>query len=270
VSLVDRADRRALPGFWTSLAVQLGALGALLAVAACCGGLGAASAPVTGPFGLLGGLLCFAMAAPVLGLGAGLLLRRSILAPFDRAWAALDPAPRRFLLSGRAWLGEHAGRDVQVAFMRGPVLQVTMACDARTRFAVGWKTMVSSGVAGLVGMAEVPLPGTRDDLGAFAADPDWGRHLLAGDDVVSALRCLLEDDDLATLRTVNVEPDCVMLTLRRPRYGPGPAEATALLDALARLATAAESVPLPADPLTPSALVTRFRPAALRVPPRSG
>jgi hypothetical protein len=67
----DPADRRALPGCLVNLLAQLGAVAVLFAILLCGAGLGAASAPVTGPFGFMGGMLCFGLSAPVVGLTAG-------------------------------------------------------------------------------------------------------------------------------------------------------------------------------------------------------
>jgi hypothetical protein len=262
----DPADRRALPGCLVNLLAQLGAVAVLFAILLCGAGLGAASAPVTGPFGFMGGMLCFGLSAPVVGLTAGLLLRRAITKPLDRAFADLDPSPRRFMLSGRAWLGERGGRAVQAVLLKGPVVQLTVACDARTRLGVGWKNALSTGVSSAVGMTMLPLPGDRDDVAAFASEAEWARGLLTDERVVAALHRLIADDGLASVRAVNLEPDCVMLTLRRPVAAPGPAEAMGFVDDLVAIAAAVEARELPT---TSVAAGWALRPETLRVRPRA-
>jgi hypothetical protein len=150
--------------------------------------------------------------------------------------------------------------------IRGPVVQVTVACDARARLAVGWKNALASGFAGLSGLTELPVPGDRRDLGAWAADATWGAAVLAAPGVTEALHRLLADDGLASIRAVNVEADCVMWTLRRPAQAMGPDEALARIDDLVAIAAAVEQAPLPRSPVAPG---WALRPGPLTVRPRA-
>jgi hypothetical protein len=151
----------------------------------------------------------------------------------------------------RQYHGQVQGRQVDVYFHRGPVLEIEVNTTLQTRLGVTDRQSDTQFFASLMGrqplMSDDP---TLGDLTVFAADEAWARSLLAIPDAVELLHRLTSlGSSVFTRQQVVVRPGTFALTLsgnrRLFRLDLSPQQVQAWLDDLLHLVQTAERLPAP-------------------------
>ena len=195
--------------------------------------------------------LCTMLPAVAIG-GVIVTLRRN--ARLDRAFAELGPG-RALAPVARGWACLVNGREVNAWFSKGPQLEIYVSARPRTQAAIGPPNGLSTLLMGVTGRSSVPAP---PGLVASGVDPRWLAAFFDAPGVSQALGDLLLRGE--GIRNVQVLPDSVKFTCRGFDLGPLDArEASRLVDAVELLATAADSVPASASPVSPGGLASRLR-----------
>lgn len=195
--------------------------------------------------------------------GAAFAWNQSWLRGLDPAFSALgDVKAAMFMQNGRQWRGEVAGRRLDAYLYRGPILEVYLSANARSRFSAGWPGVVSGLVAGALGRESLAgLDACYGDLAVFPADPAWVRAVLDAPGARTALPRLLADRSATGIRLVQVLPDAVMLRVAHLDLADATPEVVrAWVEDLTALAVAAESV-APSEVLVATTLETSNRTA---------
>lgn len=174
----------------------------------------------------------------------------------DRAFASLG-AGRRITMVARGWGGEIEGREVHAWFDRGPQLEIYVACNARTRGAVGRDLGPLTGtISAAAGRETIAMDG---GWVATGADVAWMRRFVGDPGVRAAIGTLLEDDG-HSLRALSLQPDAMKLTLRYVPVGAITEDAVqrwlAGLQAVARVVDGLEP---PSESAEASALESKLR-----------
>lgn len=201
------------------------------------------------PLVLGGGLLS-------LGLGFGLWNRRRIARWLDEAMAPLGLDGAAYMMLGRQYHGEVDGRPVHATFNRGPVFQLTVECNARTRFVVARGNMLNRRVSGVMDYEPVthPLLASHDII-CNAKDPGWTGRLLDQPGVAEVVERLVRKEGYAWIRNLVVTPHAIKLHLHRVGMGAVTAEHVEGWHAdLRTLAEAIDGMEDPLEILEPSAL----------------
>jgi hypothetical protein len=150
----------------------------------------------------------------------------------------------------RQYHGEVEGRQVDVYFARGPVLEIEAGTSLQTRLGVTDGKSDARFLAGLMGRRPLEGAGAPDDLTLFAADEAWAGSLLADPDVADLLRRLTAlGSSLFTRQQVVLRPGTFALKLsgnrRLFKLDLAPQQVRAWLDDLLSLVQAAERLPAP-------------------------
>ena len=193
----------------------------------------------------------FAMGVAFGSIGTTVVLPAMVLgglAILVRAWR-LDPAfaalsrGKQVSLVGRGWVGEHAGRQVNAWFSKGPQIEIYVAGDTGAVAGVGQDSRMASFAARAFGLESFEV----GDYVAGGRDLDWTRRWLEQPGVREALDVLLAEDG-RTLRSVAVLPDCVRFVARFVAYSQVTPEATAAwMAAATTCVVAAEAVGPPME-----------------------
>ena len=174
-----------------------------------------------------------------------LTLRRN--RAFDALLTPLGFTGSTFMLSGRYYKGQFAGREVNIYIYRGPTVELRIKTRIKTSLQVMPKGSLPSSTAGMFN--RLPLEMNEPALKAFSIfplDPVWTLNVLADQQAVEAIRNLMSvGADWAILRRLDVQPGEMTLYLNRSRQVIGNmldlSAAPAWLSALASLAKIAES-----------------------------
>jgi hypothetical protein len=186
----------------------------------------------------------------VAGFGYLILLAAYLVGELGGAARALDPelAPmgltgRPYLVVGRAYTGQVAGRAMTVEYMPAVALQRTMlnayvSTSGRRRLSAGWTTPL----VGCVGCPRVQLAGGNlGSLVILSDDPSEAAAFLSREPVAGLILRLLDDPDGLGNRFVHLESGRVWLQAR-----PTPAGLARLHDWLQALADLAGQAEIPA------------------------
>jgi hypothetical protein len=235
---------------------------------------------------LLGGLACLAAVvglAPVsedtrllLGLGGFILIFFAMLGgtaawgiwtirkranQFDAAFLPLGLSGRGYLTNGRQYHGMVRGRQTDVYFYHGPVLDIFVAAPLRIRVGIGLKSSQSRLAASVI--KRTPLE-TGDpalaELAIYPSDPQWCAELLEDLRVKSLLPRLMADQGPFELRNLIIQPEAVQLNMHHIQVRQITPEAVQRwLSDLVELAQIAESLPPPSKIEAASTLEQRSR-----------
>ena len=169
----------------------------------------------------------------------------------DAAFTPLGLEGERYLLTGRRYQGTVEGRQVDVRFYRGPMLELHVSTPLQTRSGVAEEGSTTLPLARLFGRQPLGLeqPELRG-LHVFALDEDWARSLLANPEARMVVRRLLQaGQSWALVRQVVLGPGAFRLRLYRNKhlfkYEITSEETHRWLDDLLILARAAESLLAP-------------------------
>lgn len=151
----------------------------------------------------------------------------------------------------RQYHGQVQGRQVDVYFHRGPVIEIEVDTALQTRLGVTNRQSDTRFFAGLMGRQPLTFDDPAlSDLTVFGADEAWAQSLLAIPDAVELLRRLTAlDSSVFTRQQVILRPGTfeLMLSGNRRMFGLdiSPQQARAWLDDLLQLVHTAERLPAP-------------------------
>lgn len=269
---MERIARARGAGCLRSVALQLGLVVLVFSAAGVCA-VAAAAVPLPRgwqqyreflfPLGLAA-LMLTLVAGTALWGGVTLYQRARRL---DAAFQPLGLAGRAYLLNGRQYHGELAGRPVHVYFYRGPTLELYLDTRLRTRLGAAPRSGLGQAVSQIAGrpLFEIADPALAG-LSFTAAEPDWARRALAEPAAAASLGRLLAPATAVELRTCALEPGAAHFSLRFVRVDALTPEAVrGWLNDLLIMTQTWESAPPPAQTLEPSRLelTTRARRGAL-------
>lgn len=184
--------------------------------------------------------------------------RRSQL---DAAFIPLGLTGSTYLLNGRQYHGQFAGRAADVYFYRGPTLDIYLAAPVLTRLGIGPKSQVGRAVAGMLNRQPMAVdePGLQP-FNIYAHDEAWARALLADSTAREALLKLMADASGYEIRQVHAQPDAWLFRLYHTYTNRITADnLRRWLEGLAALARAAEGMPAPTQTAETSALERNMR-----------
>jgi hypothetical protein len=170
----------------------------------------------------------------------------------DAAFTPLGLTGERYMLTGRQYHGTVAGRQVDVRFYRGPMLELHLSTPLQTRLGVAEVGSTTPALARLFGRE--PLGLNDPDLSGlrvYALDEDWTRSILANPEARTLVQRLLSaGESWALVQQVVLGPGAFRLRLYHSKhlfkYEITPKEAGRWLDDLLALARIAEGLPAPA------------------------
>lgn len=201
-----------------------------------------------------GGLFAFLALGMGGALAWGVSTYRQRAAQMDAAFTPYGLTGRRYMTIGRQYHGSYQGRQLDIYFYRGPVLDIYLAAAVRTRLGVGLKDRVVAAISGLVNRQPVGdlIPG-YENLHIFGADHSWARGLLNDLPVQAVLLRLVSVGSEAgpfEINQVIFNPEALHFNLYRLNQARiTPANVAQWLRDLALLAAAVEAQPAPAEEL---------------------
>jgi hypothetical protein len=206
--------------------------------------------------------LFFLLAVPVI-IALVLIWRRA--RALDAVFTPLGLTGRSYMLYGRHYQGQFAGREVDIYIYRGPTVEIRLRATPQTRIQVMAKGSLPASVAGA--FSKQPLALNNPALEAFAiypVDEPWTRALLAEAPASQALQVLMTvGASWAIFRTVELQPGEVLLHLNRSRQsffsGLELGSVHAWLESLQTLAQTAESLPAPQVTAPPTGVTRQSR-----------
>jgi hypothetical protein len=169
----------------------------------------------------------------------------------DAVFTPLGLTGSAYMLNGRHYQGQIAGRAVDVYIYRGPTVEIRLQAAAHTRLLAVPKGSLPTSVAWI--FDKQPIATDNPSLNAFSIFPldrAWAGKLLAEARAGDAIQTLMTlGADWAIFRRVEIQPGEVTLTLYRSRRAFGDSidihTVQVWLNALQSLAQAAESQPAP-------------------------
>jgi hypothetical protein len=182
------------------------------------------------------------------GVPAGAALwRRTKL---DALFVPLGLTGRTYQTSFRQYHGTVQGRQVDVYFYRGPVLEIEVSTTLQTRLGVTGQQADTRFFANLVDRQPLVFADPAlSDLTIFALDETWARSLLAVPDAVELLHRLIALNSTFTRQQVILRPGTFQLMLsgnqRLFGFDVSPQQVRMWLDDLLRLVQTAEPLPVP-------------------------
>lgn len=247
-----------MAGCARSLGIYVLSIILVVLIFACSFGCGLLATPMLAAQGVgdptLGGLLVGIGVFVVLVFGGGAIMfawvvgRRAIR--LDEAFKPLGLEGRMYMVNGRRYQGMIAGRQVEVTFSRGPMLNLSMEAATGTRMAVGTRTGVGTALGRALGSELATGDPAFEGRAASAHDETWARALFAAPGARDIILRLTEDVGLTELRTLLIQPQAVRLQLSYTGLDriTEPSMRAAFDDLLA-LARIAEGLPAPAERL---------------------
>lgn len=195
-------------------------------------------------FTFVGGVFVFGIA--ILGYAAVRAAR------WDAAWKPLGLAGHAYMISLRRWDGSFQGRSIDATLHKGALLEVFVSARTATTAALGARSGAGAAFGGALGFADLPLqdPAYAPFI-ASADDPRWGQALFGDPRTKAIVARLMIDPSGRELRSLRVEPG--RLRFRRHYVKPGAMSAEEngqMLADLATIASVAEAIPPPAQPMT--------------------
>jgi hypothetical protein len=166
---------------------------------------------------------------------------------FDAAFTPLGLSGSGYLTNGRQYHGLVGGRQVDVYFYRGPVLDIYVAAPLRTRMGIGGR----SGIGSLASMAlNRPTLQTGDpdldSLSIYPIDEYWARELLGNPRAKTIILRLMVSQTSFEIRNLLLQPESIQLKLHRTHPGlVTPDNVRSWLNNLIELARIAEDLPAP-------------------------
>jgi hypothetical protein len=181
----------------------------------------------------------------------------------DAIFTPLGLTGSAYMLYGRHYQGQLAGREVDVYIYRGPTVEFRLKTNVQTRAQFYLRDSIPVNVAKVLN--KQPLEAAAPGLEGYAVyplDETWTRNLLVDPLAVEAIQKLMTlGAGWAIFRRVEIQPGEVLLHLDRSRQMfSSPLDSVAVqtwLTALESLALAVESQPAPAVAAEPFLAATR-------------
>jgi hypothetical protein len=213
-----------------------------------------------------GGLvaLVLLLAVPV---GMILIVINQRARALDAIFAPLGLRGKMYLINGRHYQGQLAGREADIYIFRGPTVELRLKTRVMTRTQFFQRDSIPVGVAGALNKHPLASLSGLEGYAVYALDEAWTRNWLADEQTVRAIQTLMAvGAEWAIFRSIEIQPGEAVLHLYRSRklfINSIPLEAThAWLTALQTLAQSAETQPAPvvtAAPIQASSRQSRER-----------
>jgi hypothetical protein len=183
-----------------------------------------------------------------------------------RLGSALDGAMRplgfedmeRLGPASRGWAGQWKGRRTDIYVTKGPMLELFVTVDGKSRLGIGTSNVLSRNLVGE--NQKIEMPAQLEGLLANAAEPGWAHPLIHNEQASQAIHDLVLNNP-ATLRALTVTPGYVTLKSRYLALSEITAERVeGWLDALTVLADTIEATPEPDERVEASSTEQRFGP----------
>lgn len=185
-----------------------------------------------------------ALLAAMVGFFAWTFARRGRW--LDSVFAPLGLKGSSYMLTGRRCQGVLDGRQVEVRFVKGPMLTLYVSTPLQTRLAVAERDAV---IGGFLGQELNTGDPDYADFKIYPRDEAWVRALLADPEAKAALLRLMNASEWALIHQVILEQGHWLLRLYRNkglfRYEIAPEEARQWFDDLLTLVRVGESLPAP-------------------------
>lgn len=163
---------------------------------------------------------------------------------------------RRYATTGRQYHGRVHGREIDVLFVRGPMLSIYISTEVYTRASFSDSEDVSQRAA--AAFNKTPLDSGMADLTVYAYEDEWGQNFINEPEVQSLLRDLIFDESPFYIRQVQLEPGYIMLRLYRSNkmfdFAIPPEQGKKWVEQLLGLAELAEQQEAPKESLPASKL----------------
>ncbi len=200
---------------------------------------------------LVGGGLVALVLLLVVPVGVMLVIINQRARSLDALFTPLGLRGSMYLIFGRHYQGQLAGREADIYIFRGPTVELRLKTGALTRAQFFQRDSIPVGVSGALNKHPLsPLPGL-ETYAVYALDEAWTRDWLADKQTVQAVQTLMTlGAEWAIFRSLELQPGEVVLHLYRSRQlfvsALPLADARAWLAALETLAQSAEAQPAPA------------------------
>lgn len=180
---------------------------------------------------------------------------------FDEGFTPYGLQGSSYLINGRQYHGKTRGRQVDVYFSRGPQFEVHVSADVKTRLGVGLSTALGRAAGNMMNKEPIQIDVPEfEDLILYPEDEPWARGFLEDRVVQKSIRLLMGDDQTVGLRSLQIGPNALSLTLRRvPLRILTAQNIRAWMDAILDLAAASEAQPTPTTTVDESDFVRRSR-----------
>ncbi len=181
----------------------------------------------------------------------------------DSIFVPLGLEGKMYLLVGRHYWGEIAGRPVEIYFYRGPTLDIRVGAYSGTKLQILPKTTIPVKIGQSFQKAPLAFsdPG-MEKFAVYAEDEVWAKQFLADFRLIPLIDSLLYGHtDWAIFRHLEISPDQVTLLFYRSKnFLVAKEQFSAVqtwLQDLAGLAERIESLPKPALILSPNPIMSR-------------
>jgi hypothetical protein len=179
----------------------------------------------------------------------------------DAAFDTFNLEGSSYAMTGRQYHGQYRGREMDVSFLRGPLLQIHLSTDLMTRMTISDSQSVLQELANLID--KEPIQMEDDQLIAYPHELEWAKPYLDDPQVRSLLVDLVFDDHPFLIRQVEFQPGTTTLRLYRSNnifdFKVLPEQVRKWVSTLLELIEISERQPAPAEILEPSALATNVR-----------
>jgi hypothetical protein len=199
------------------------------------------------------------LAVPV---GVMLVILNQRARGLDAIFTPLGLRGAMYLVFGRHYQGQIAGREADIYIFRGPTIELRLKTGVLTRTQFFHRDSIPVGVSGALNKHPLtPLPGL-ENYAVYALDEAWTRGWLAAEQTAQAVQTLMTvGAEWAIFRSLELQPGEVVLHLYRSRrllVSSIPLEAArAWLEALETLAQSAEVQPAPGVTAAPFQAASR-------------
>jgi len=211
---------------------------------------------------LVGGGLVALVLLLVVPVGVMLVIINQRARSLDALFTPLGLRGNMYLVFGRHYQGQLAGREADIYIFRGPTVELRLKTGVLTRAQFFQRDSIPVGVAGALSKHPLaPFPGL-ESYAVYALDEAWTRGWLADERTVQAIQTLMTlGAEWAIFRSLELQPGEVVLHLYRSRkffVSALPlADARAWLAALETLAHSADAQPAPAVTAQPARAASR-------------
>jgi hypothetical protein len=204
-------------------------------------------------------LLFFAMLGGAAAWAIWAIRKRA--SQFDAAFLPLGLSGRGYLTNGRQYHGLVNGRQVDVYFYRGPVLEIYVSGTLRTRVGISLKSSMSRVAASIIKSAPLDTGDPAlSELAIYPTDPEWAAELVQDPRLKQLLPRLMADQGPFELRNLLIQPEAVQLSMHHLHVRQITPEAVGRwFNDLLELVQIAESLPPPQNIEASSDLERRSR-----------
>jgi hypothetical protein len=152
-------------------------------------------------------------------LVAFLIITRRRTTILDAIFKPLGLQGQMYMLNGRHYWGNIAGREVDFYIYRGPTLEIRLSAHTQTRVQIMPRNSLPANIAGMLDKNPIQ---TQDPALAgysiYPSDERWAQTLLAEPDAIKAIQDLMtQHNEWALFRHVEIQTGEVLLYLNRSR-----------------------------------------------------